>query len=43
MLALTAVMVIEKTSRWGARLVVPLGVALIAAGVAVSAPALLGG
>jgi predicted metal-binding membrane protein len=43
MLALTAVMVIEKTSRWGARLVVPLGVAMIVGGVAVSAPALLGG
>jgi predicted metal-binding membrane protein len=43
MLALTAVMVIEKTSRWGARLVFPLGVALLVAGVAVSAPAVLGG
>jgi hypothetical protein len=32
MLALTAVMVIEKTSRWGARLVAPAGVALLVAG-----------
>ncbi len=43
MLALTAVMVIEKTSRWGARLVAPVGVALLVAGVAVSVPAVLGG
>jgi predicted metal-binding membrane protein len=43
MLALTAVMVIEKTSRWGARLVAPVGVALLVAGIAVSVPAVLGG
>lgn len=40
-LALTAVMVVEKTTRWGARLVVPVGVALLAAGLAVSAQALI--
>jgi predicted metal-binding membrane protein len=43
MLALTVVMVVEKTSRWGARLVAPVGFALLVAGVAVSAPSLLGG
>ncbi len=36
MLALTAVMVAEKTTRWGARLVVPVGVALLAAGLTVA-------
>lgn len=40
MLALTAVMVVEKTTRWGARLVVPLGVALLLAGTVVSAAAM---
>jgi predicted metal-binding membrane protein len=43
MIALTAVMVIEKTSRWGSRLVAPVGIALLVAGAAVSAPAVLGG
>jgi predicted metal-binding membrane protein len=43
MLGLTAVMVIEKTSRWGARMVLPLGVALLVAGAVVSVPAVLGG
>jgi predicted metal-binding membrane protein len=43
MVGLTAVMVVEKTARWGARLVVPVGVALLVAGVVVSAPAVLGG
>jgi predicted metal-binding membrane protein len=43
MLALTAVMVIEKTSRWGARLVAPVGAALLVAGIAVSVSAVLGG
>jgi predicted metal-binding membrane protein len=43
MVGLTAVMVIEKTARWGARLVVPVGVALLVAGVVVSVPAVLGG
>jgi predicted metal-binding membrane protein len=36
MLALTAVMVVEKTSRWGSRLVVPVGIALLAAGLTVA-------
>jgi predicted metal-binding membrane protein len=36
MLALTAVMVAEKTTRWGARLVVPVGVALLAAGLTIA-------
>ncbi len=40
---LTAVMVIEKTARRGARLVVPIGVALLVAGAVVAAPAVLGG
>ena len=41
MLGLTAVMVVEKTTRWGARLVVPVGIALLVAGSAVSAGAVL--
>jgi len=41
MVALTAVMVVEKTSRRGARLVAPVGVALIAGGAAVCLPALI--
>jgi predicted metal-binding membrane protein len=41
MLALTAVMVLEKTSRWGARLVVPVGIALLVAGLVIAAPALI--
>jgi predicted metal-binding membrane protein len=41
MLALAAVMVLEKTSRWGARLVVPVGIALLVAGLAIAAPALI--
>ncbi len=40
MLALTAVMVAEKTTRWGPRLVAPVGVALLLAGAAVTATAL---
>jgi predicted metal-binding membrane protein len=40
MLALTAVMVAEKTARWGARLVRPVGIALLLCGVAVSSSAL---
>jgi predicted metal-binding membrane protein len=36
MLALTAVMVVEKTTRWGGRLVVPVGIALMSAGLAVA-------
>jgi predicted metal-binding membrane protein len=36
MLGLTAVMVAEKTTRWGARLVVPVGAVLIVAGLAVA-------
>jgi predicted metal-binding membrane protein len=36
MLALTGAMVVEKTARRGARLVVPLGVALVLAGAAVA-------
>ncbi len=43
MLGLTAVMVVEKTSRWGARMVAPVGVALLVAGLAVAGPALLSG
>ncbi|MGQ0573426.1 MAG: DUF2182 domain-containing protein [Pseudonocardia sp.] len=43
MLALTGVMVVEKTSRHGARLVAPVGVALFVAGVAVAVPAVTGG
>ena len=41
MLALTAVMVAEKTTRWGARLVTPVGSALLAAGLTVSIGGLL--
>jgi hypothetical protein len=37
MLALTGVMVAERTAAWGARLVRPLGVALVLAGIAVAA------
>ncbi|NMH91303.1 DUF2182 domain-containing protein [Pseudonocardia bannensis] len=40
MLALTAVMVAEKTTRWGARLVAPIGLALIAAGISAALPLL---
>jgi predicted metal-binding membrane protein len=36
MLGLTAVMVAEKTTRWGARLVVPVGAVLVVVGFAVS-------
>jgi predicted metal-binding membrane protein len=43
MVGLTAVMVIEKTARRGAGLVVPVGVALLTAGAAVLISALLGG
>jgi predicted metal-binding membrane protein len=42
MLALTAVMVAEKTSRAGARLVRPIGVTLVAFGVLLAIPMLLG-
>jgi len=41
MLLLTGLMVAEKTTSWGGRLVAPAGAALIAGGVAVSATALL--
>jgi predicted metal-binding membrane protein len=41
MLGITAVMVAEKTTRWGARLVVPVGVVLLIAGAALSAMALI--
>jgi predicted metal-binding membrane protein len=41
MLGLTAVMVAEKTTRWGARLVAPVGVGLLLAGAVLSAAALL--
>jgi predicted metal-binding membrane protein len=41
MLLLTGVMVAEKTTSWGARLVAPAGAALIAGGLAVSVTALL--
>jgi predicted metal-binding membrane protein len=41
MLALTAVMVAEKTTRWGARLVAPVGSALLAAGLTISIGGLL--
>jgi predicted metal-binding membrane protein len=43
MLVLTGVMVVEKTSRRGVRLVAPVGVALLVAGAAVSATAVIGG
>jgi predicted metal-binding membrane protein len=36
MLALTAVMVAEKTARWGGRIVGPVGVALLLAGITVA-------
>jgi predicted metal-binding membrane protein len=36
MLALTGAMAVEKTAPWGARLVAPLGAALVLAGVAIS-------
>jgi predicted metal-binding membrane protein len=42
MLGLTGVMVAEKTTRWGARLVVPVGVALVLAGAVLGGLALLG-
>ena len=42
MLALTAVMVAEKTSRAGARLVRPIAVTLVAFGVLLAVPTLLG-
>ena len=41
MIGLTAAMVVEKTSRWGVRLVVPLGVALLAAGATATVSALV--
>lgn len=41
MLGLTAVMVVEKTTRFGARLVAPIGAVLIAAGLVLSAVALV--
>jgi predicted metal-binding membrane protein len=41
MLAITAVMVAEKATRWGARLVVPIGVVLLVAGLVLSGMALL--
>jgi predicted metal-binding membrane protein len=40
MLLLTAVMVAEKTTSWGARLVAPAGIAFIASGLVVSTVAL---
>ena len=43
MAGLTAVMVVEKATRWGARLVVPVGVALISGGLLLGALALLPG
>jgi predicted metal-binding membrane protein len=43
MLALTGVMVIEKASRYGPRLVAPVGVALLVAGAVLAVPALTGG
>ena len=42
MLGLTGVMVAEKTTRWGARLVVPVGIALLVAGAVMGGLALLG-
>ena len=41
MLGLTAVMVVEKTTRWGPRLVAPVGAGLLLAGTVVCAAALL--
>ncbi len=41
MLMLTGVMVAEKTTTWGVRLVAPVGIALVAAGLATFAGALL--
>jgi predicted metal-binding membrane protein len=43
MLALTGVMVIEKASRYGPRLVAPVGIALLVAGAVVAVPALTRG
>jgi len=43
MLALTGVMVIEKTSRLGPRLVAPVGIALIVAGAVIAVPAMAHG
>ena len=43
MLGLTAVMVAEKATRWGARLVTPVGLVLIGAGLVFSAVALVPG
>jgi len=40
MLGLTGVMVAEKTTRWGARLVVPIGVVLLLAGLTLALIAL---
>jgi predicted metal-binding membrane protein len=40
MLGLTAVMVAEKTTRWGARLVVPVGAVLVVAGLVIGFVAL---
>jgi predicted metal-binding membrane protein len=42
MLGLTGVMVAEKTTRWGARLVHPVGVVLAVTGVVLGGLALLG-
>jgi predicted metal-binding membrane protein len=42
MLGLTGVMVAEKTTRWGARLVVPVGVGLLLAGAVLGGLALMG-
>lgn len=42
MLGLTAVMIAEKTTRFGARLAAPVGVVLLVSGLALSAAALLG-
>ena len=40
MLGLTAVMVAEKTTLWGARLVAPVGIGLLLAAVVLAAVAL---
>jgi predicted metal-binding membrane protein len=42
MLGLSGVMVAEKTTRWGARLVRPVGIVLVVAGVVLGGLALLG-
>jgi predicted metal-binding membrane protein len=42
MLLLTAVMVAEKTTRWGHRLVAPVGVALLITAVVIAATTLAG-